>query len=95
MIEFYVEDDNGISSFQNSTLQISILPINDAPILLYVSDATIRTNPRPATTGVTTRVFEYTEDDPSLNFGQDIYLRDVDSNISSASLQLSSESLAH
>lgn len=74
---------------ENSMVIITILPVNDAPILLYVSDPVLRANSAPNITVNNTEMFQYTEDDPPLNFGHDIYLRDVDSNISSATLQLS------
>ena len=92
-MEFYVEDDQGSANIMNSTLELTIIPVNDAPILFFVSDPTMRSNPSPLKSGMTQMSFTYTEDDPPLNFGRDIYLRDVDSNISFAVLNLTSELL--
>ena len=88
ILNFYVEDDQDAANIMNSTLQLTIIPVNDAPILSFVSDPAVRSNPNPIQSGVTQMSFSYTEDDPPLNFGQDIYLRDVDGNISFAILNL-------
>jgi len=80
MISFYVEDDSGVGS-ELAILHLSVLPENDAPILSFVVDAT----PQMAAE------FLYTEDDPPLSFGRGIRLTDVDSNITSARLEISSE----
>ena len=77
----------------NSTLELTIIPINDAPILLFILDPTVRENPTPVLSGVTQMSFTYTEDDPPLNFGRDIYLRDVDGNISFAILNLTGKTI--
>ena len=90
MVELYVEDADGVGSLQNSTLVISISPVNDPPILSFVMDESLRSS-EPYLLGSSTAAFQYTEDDPELNFGRDIYLRDVDSNIASATLQLTGE----
>ena len=90
ILEFYVEDDQDAANIMNSTLQLTIIPVNDAPILSFVSDPAVRSNPNPNQSGVTQMSFSYTEDDPPLNFGRDIYLRDVDGNISFAILNLTS-----
>lgn len=90
-LEFYVEDDQNAANVMNSTLELTIIPVNDPPILLFVSDPAMRADPTPVLSGVTQMTFTYTEDDPPLNFGQDIYLRDVDGNISLALLNLTSK----
>ena len=90
-MEFYVEDDQDAANVMNSTLELTIIPVNDAPILLFVSDPAVREGPTPVLLGTIQMSFTYTEDDPPLNFGQDIYLRDVDSNISLAVLNLTSK----
>lgn len=41
MIEFVVEDENGAIS-STSVLSISLVPINDGPILLFVADPALR-----------------------------------------------------
>ena len=92
-MEFYVEDDQDAANIMNSTLELTIIPVNDAPILFFVSDPTERLMPSPLQSGITQMSFTYTEDDPPLNFGRDIYLRDVDSNISFAVFNLTSEIL--
>lgn len=93
MIEFYVEDNQGGSSLRSSTIQLSIIPINDAPILFFIPDATLRDSPQIFSTGNRSLTFQYTEDDTPLYFGRYIYLRDVDSNIISATLQLTSKGM--
>ena len=69
--------------------QLTIVPVNDGPILFFVADETIRTSPAPILEGETVQSFNYTEDDPAINIGQDIYLRDVDGDIMSATVRLS------
>ena len=91
ILEFYVEDDQYAANIVNSTLELTIIPVNDAPILLFVSDPAVRESPTPVLSGTTQMSFTYTEDDPPLNFGRDIYLRDVDGNISLAVLNLTSK----
>ena len=93
ILEFYVEDDQNAANIMNSTLELTIIPVNDDPILLFVSDPAVRENPIPVLSGVTQMSFTYTEDDPPLNFGRDIYLRDVDGNISLAILNLTSKTI--
>ena len=93
MIEFYVEDNQGGSSLRHSTIQLSIIPINDAPILFFIPDATLRDSPQIFSAGNRSLTFQYTEDDTPLYFGRYIYLRDVDSNIISATLQLTSKGM--
>ncbi len=56
--------------------QLTIIPVNDAPVLQYASNQAVAN-------------FSYTEDDPPINFGLDILIDDVDSNIISATIQLS------
>lgn len=68
--------------------QLTFVPVNDAPILLYVTNESARSSPTPVLTGETVQSFSYTEDDPAINIGQDIYLRDVDGNIMSATIRL-------
>ncbi len=92
-LEFYVEDSSDAGSLQNSTLQVFITPINDPPVLSFVSDPSIRRSPEPFLIGNSSITLQYTEDDPPLNFGRDVYLRDVDGNIASAILQLTGELL--
>lgn len=87
---FYVEDDQNAANIQNSILELTIIPVNDPPILLFVSDESQRANVDPVLTGQTEMSFTYLEDDPALNFGRDIYLRDVDGNITFAVLNLTS-----
>ena len=91
ILDFYVEDDQDAANVMNSTLELTIIAVNDAPILLFVSDPAVRESPTPVLSGTTQMSFTYTEDDPPLNFGRDIYLRDVDSNISLAVLNLTSK----
>ena len=69
--------------------QLTIVPVNDAPILFFVANETIRRLPAPILVGDTVQSFNYTEDDPAINIGQDIYLRDVDGDIMSATVHLS------
>ena len=88
---FYIEDDQNAANIMNSTLELIIIPVNDAPLLFFVSDPAIRADPSPVLSGVTQMNFTYIEDDPPLNFGRDIYLRDVDGNISFAILNLTSK----
>ena len=89
LIEFEVQDSAGVSSTQNSVVRLAILPVNDPPTLSFLDsndanrDFTVR-----VTTGDSSRMFDYLEDDSPLNFGRDIYLRDFDSSISSATLWL-------
>jgi hypothetical protein len=90
-LEFYVEDDQNAANAMNSTLELTIIPVNDAPILLFVSDPAVQENPTPVLSGATQMSLAYTEDDPPLNFGRDIYLRDVDGNIFFAILNLTSK----
>lgn len=90
-LEFYVQDDENAANVMNSTLELTIIPVNDPPILFFVSDPAIRANSDPISSGVTQMSFAYTEDDPPLNFGRDIYLRDVDGNISFAILNVTSK----
>ena len=94
ILEFYVEDDQNAANIMTSTLELTIIPVNNAPILLFVSDPALRENPTPVdiTLGAARMNFTYTEDDPPLNFGRDIYLRDVDGNISFAILNLTGRS---
>ena len=87
-IEFIVQDDQNVTNSQNSTLLVNILPVNDAPILLYVSDPVQRASSILVLAGEMLAMFNYTEDDPAINFGQDIYLRDVDGNVLSTTLML-------
>ena len=94
-----MEDEAGATNIQNSTLQLSIIPVNDAPILFFTtlqnisdlfsgdSDLLSSVNSQRELSAT----FQYTEDDTPLNFGRSIYLRDVDSNIESATIQLTSE----
>ena len=89
---FYVEDDENAGNVQSSVLDLTIIPVNDPPLLFFVSNASQRANIEPILNGDTQMGFIYFEDDSSLNFGRDIYLRDVDSNISVAILSLSSKS---
>ena len=90
-MEFYVEDDQSTANDMNSTLELTIIPVNDPPILFFVSDPAARSDPNPILSGTTQMSFTYTEDDPPLNFGRDIYLRDVDGNIFFAVLNLTSK----
>lgn len=69
-------------------LQLTFAPVNDAPILLYVTNESARSSPTPVLTSETVQSFSYTEDDPAINIAQDIYLRDVDGNIMSATVHL-------
>ncbi len=94
MIEFEVEDSSGAASVQNSILQLSILSVNDPPFLFFVSSVVLRSFHIPITSGNTREEFRYTVDDQALNFGRNIYLRDVDSNIDSALVSVESEKLA-
>ena len=68
--------------------QLTFVPVNDAPILLYVTNESARSSPTPVLTGDTVQSFSYIEDDPAINIGQDIYLRDIDGNIMSATIRL-------
>lgn len=68
--------------------QLTFVPVNDAPILLYVTNESARSSPTPVLTGETVQSFSYIEDDPAINIGQDIYLRDIDGNIMSATIRL-------
>ena len=86
---FVVEDDQNTENLQNSVLTLNIIPVNDPPILLFVSDDDQRASPDPVQLGLITAVFEYIEDDPAINIGADVYLRDVDSNITSATITAS------
>ena len=88
---FYVEDEENAANIQSSVLDLTIVPVNDPPILLFVTSTSQRANVEPVLTGDTQMSFTYFEDDPALNFGRHIYLRDVDSNISIAVLSLSSK----
>lgn len=90
LIEFEVQDSFGASSIQNSVVRLSIIPINDPPLLSFLdsSNDLLRSFPVRVTTGAASAMFKYREDDDPLNFGRDIYLRDFDSSISSATLWL-------
>lgn len=88
---FYVEDDQDAVNFENSTLELTIIPVNDAPVLFFISDPSLRLNVNPILTGGTEMSFTYTEDDPAVNFGRDIYLRDVDGNVAFVTLNLTSK----
>ena len=68
--------------------QLTFVPVNDAPILLYVTNELARSSPTPVLTDETVQLFSYIEDDPAINIGQDIYLRDIDGNIMSATIRL-------
>ena len=73
-----MEDTAGAGNSPISTLSLTILPVNDPPILQYVS------------VGVD-EVLTYREDDSALNVGRGIYLRDVDSDIAFVSITITSE----
>ena len=68
--------------------QLTFIAVNDAPILLYVTNESARSSPAPVLTGETVQSFRYTEDDPAINVGRNIYLRDVDGDIMSATIRL-------
>lgn len=91
LLVFYIEDDQNAANIEDSLLEITIVPVNDPPVLLFVTDSSLRANIDPVLTAETEMSFEYIEDDPALNFGQDIYLRDVDGNVSLSTLTLTSE----
>lgn len=55
--------------------QFYVQPINDAPTLRFNNMS-----------GATSKSLSYFEDDPLLLFAKDLYLRDVDSDISTATL---------
>ena len=63
---------------QTSSLQLTIIQVKDAPMLSYTSGGTLET-------------YSYIEDDPAINIGQNMQLTDVDSQIMSLSLYLTSE----
>ena len=90
ILTFYVEDDQSAPNTENSVLEINIIAVNDPPILLFVANSTLRENTEPVLESDVEARFTYLEDDPALNFGRDIYLRDVDGNISFATLYLRS-----
>lgn len=89
-----MQDDQNTPNVYNSTLELTIVPVNDPPILLFVTDPTLREGSEPVTSGATQMSFIYREDDPAINFGRDIYLRDVDGNISFAQLNLTSKAFS-
>lgn len=91
VLTYEVEDSNGAINVLDSTLQITIIPVNDRPFLFFVTSDAFRFIPIPVPNGLTAQSFRYTEDDVPLNFGQSIYLRDFDSNISMAILVLESK----
>ena len=91
ILVFYIEDDQNVANLQSSVLELTIFPINDPPILLFVSNSSLRASIDPVLMAATEMRFEYIEDDPALNFGRDIYLRDVDGNISHITLNLRSK----
>ena len=86
-----MEDTAGATNSPFSVLNLTIIPVNDAPILFFVSNVTVREAVLVQTSGEITMSFTYTEDDPPLIVGSDIYLRDVDSTIASATIDLSSK----
>jgi len=92
-ITFNVEDTAGASNYPTPSLFLTILPVNDPPVLLIVSDPVVRDDTRvPTSDRQTFQEFNYTEDDAPSNIGQDIYLRDIDSNVGSVAIELFSES---
>jgi hypothetical protein len=96
VIQYEVEDVTGATNVQNTTIQITIIPVNDPPLLLrnIPQDSFFRSNPIPFpnTDGAfISATFSYSEDDPPLALVPDVYLRDFDSNISTATLLLESE----
>ena len=86
-----MEDTAGASNQPSSSLFLTILPVNDPPVLLIVTNDAIRDAAGvPTSDRLTSQEFNYTEDDPVQNIGQDIYLRDVDGNVASVAIEISS-----
>jgi hypothetical protein len=96
VIQYKVEDVTGVTNIQNTTVQITIIPVNDPPLLLrnIPQDSFFRSYDVPfpnADDEFISAIFSYSEDDPPLVLVPDVYLRDFDSNISSVTLLLESE----
>jgi hypothetical protein len=96
VIQYQVEDVTGATNIQRTTVHITIIPVNDPPLLLrnIPQDSFFRSYDIPfhTTDGeFISAIFSYSEDDPPLSLLPNVYLRDFDSNISTATLLVESE----
>jgi hypothetical protein len=80
-INIRVTDVAGDTS-DNSTVEIYVIPVNDPPVLSFDVDS------NETESQTQSQTFTYIEDDPPINFTQDVQVADVDSDISGATIAI-------